>query len=441
MVEFGLYSIYPWNLKYIMKIKSILSASLGGAFEWYDFIIYGFFIQFFGHQFFPKNNDESEQIIAFSIFAIGFLARPIGGLVFGHIGDVYGRSRSLYYSMVLIGIATLCIALMPTYHQIGNFSIVMFVFLRICQGFAIGGSISGSFVYISELSGPDTRSFWVSTAFIGTMRGIIFASIVINILMGLLSHEQLHLWGWRIAFLLGALILLLARHASSLMIETPYHEDLVKNQQVAAAPISTLFKKYKLIVLQCLGITTIHAALTLFILLFMPSFLQHYGMTHNDALRVNLITIIVFSTILPFFGWLGNKLNLQTMLVSGCVLLVIFIAPILYMIASHDILLRSLGILSITVLNCMVSASLPPIIVGLFPTEIRYCGVSFAYNLCIALCAGITPLIIFLGHRIDSLISAIIPCIIIAAVISIISTVLPRARHLPVAKKHWDFSR
>ncbi|MCC2624718.1 MAG: ral substrate transporter [Burkholderiales bacterium] len=423
-----------------MKIKSILSASLGGAFEWYDFIIYGFFIQFFGHQFFPKSNAESEQIIAFSIFAIGFLARPIGGLVFGHIGDVYGRTRSLYYSMILIGIATLCIALMPTYRQIGNFSVTIFIFLRICQGFAIGGSISGSFVYISELSKPETRSFWVSTAFIGTMRGIIFASIIINILMGFLSHEQLHIWGWRIAFLLGALILLLAHHANRLMIETPYHEDLVKNQQVAVAPISTLFKKYKLIILQCLGITTIHAVLTLFILLFMPAFLQHYGMTHDDALRVNLITIIVFSTILPFFGWLGNKLNLQTMLVTGCVLLIIFITPILHMIANHDIWARSLGILLITILNSMVSASLPPIIVGLFPTEIRYCGVSFAYNLCIALCAGISPLVIFFGHKVGSLTSAIIPCIIITAIISIISTILPRVRHLPVSKKHFDFS-
>ncbi len=422
-----------------MKIKSILSASLGGAFEWYDFIIYGFFIQFFGHQFFPKSNDDTEQIIAFSIFAIGFLARPIGGLVFGHIGDVHGRSRSLFYSMVLIGIATLCIAIMPTYRQIGHFSVVIFILLRICQGFAIGGSISGSFVYIAELSKPEVRSFWVSTAFIGTLRGIIFASIVINILMSFLSHEQLHIWGWRIAFLLGALILLLARHSKSLMVETPFHEDLVKNKQTAAAPISTLFKKYKLIVLQCVGITTVHAVLTLFILLFMPSFLQHYGMTHDDALRVNLITIVVFSTLLPFFGWLGNKFNLQTMLVSGCVLLVIFITPILYMIANHDIWVRSMGILFITILNCMVSASLPPIIVGLFPTEIRYCGVSFAYNLCIALCAGIAPLVIFFGHKIGSLNSAIIPCVIITAIITIISTVLPRVRHLPVAKKHWDF--
>ncbi|HLX55376.1 MAG TPA: MFS transporter, partial [Aquella sp.] len=365
----------------------------------------------------------------------------IGGLVFGHIGDIYGRSRSLYYSMILIGVATLCIAVMPTYTQIGNFSAIIFIFLRLCQGFAIGGSISGSFIYISELSNPGTRSFWVSTAFIGTMRGIIFASIVSSILVSCLSHEQLHIWGWRIAFLLGALILLLARHANHLMIETPYHETLVQNRQIVAAPITILFKKYKLITLQCIGITTIHAVLTLFILLFMPSFLQHYGMTHNDALRVNLITTIVFSTILPLFGWFGNKLNLQTMLVSGCVLLIIFISPILYMIANHDLLIRSSGILLLTMLNCMVSASLPPIIVGLFPTEIRYCGVSFAYNLCIAICAGMTPIIIFLGHKIGSLTLAIIPVMTIAAIISIISTILPRIKYLPVAKKRLDFSR
>jgi len=424
-----------------MKVKAALSASLGGAFEWYDFIIYGFFIQIFGHQFFPQNNNETEQLIAFSIFAIGFLARPIGGLVFGHIGDIYGRSRSLYYSMILIGIATFCIAIMPTYAQIGPYSVAVFIILRICQGFAIGGSISGSFIYISELSEPHTRSFWMSTTFIGTMRGIIFASVVSGLLMSYLSHEQLHLWGWRIAFLLGALILLFARHTSRLMVETPYHETLVKNKQVVAAPITLLFTKYKLLTLQCIGITTIHAVLTLFILLFMPTFLQHYGMVHNEALRVNLITIVVFSTILPLFGWFGNKLNLHAMLILGCTLIIIFISPILHMIANHDIFIRSAGILAITILNCTVSASLPPIIVSLFPTEIRYCGVSFAYNLCIAICAMIAPVIIFLGNKIGSLTSSIMIVMITAAIISIISAIIPGVKYMPGSKKRLDFSR
>lgn len=421
-----------------MKIRAMLSASLGGAFEWYDFIIYGFFIQFFGHQFFPQNSNETEQIIAFSIFAIGFLARPIGGLVFGHIGDIYGRSRSLYYSMILIGIATLCIAIMPTYNQIGHYSAVIFIILRICQGFAIGGSISGSFIYIAELSEPRTRSFWVSTTFIGTMRGIIFASIVSTIMVSYFSHEQLHLWGWRIAFLLGALILLFANRINRIMIETPYHETLVNNRQTVSAPVTVLFKKHKLIIFQCIGITAVHSVLTLFILLFIPAFLQHYGMTHNESLRVNLITIVVFSTILPFFGWCGNKFDLQKMLILGCVLLIIFIAPILHMIANHDIIIRSAGILSITILNCIVSASLPPIIVGLFPTEIRYSGVSFAYNLCIAICAGMAPLVILLGHKIGSLTSSIAITMIIAAIISITSTLLPRVRHMPPYKKKFE---
>ncbi|MCC2645493.1 MAG: major facilitator family transporter, partial [Burkholderiales bacterium] len=144
---------------------------------------------------------------------------------------------------------------------------------------------------------------------------------------------------------------------------------------------STLFKKYKLTILQCTGITAIHAVLTIFILLFMPTFLQHYGMSHKEALHVNLIAIIVFSTILPLFGWLGNKFNLKIMLFTACILVILFIYPILLMIASQGMYVRSIGILLITFLNCIVSASLPPIIVDLFPTEVRYCGVSFAYNL------------------------------------------------------------
>lgn len=422
-----------------MKIKAALTASLGGAFEWYDFIIYGFFIQIFGHQFFPQTNEESERIIAFAVFAIGFLARPIGGLVFGYIGDVYGRSRSLYYSMILIGIATFCVAIMPTYNQIGATFIVVFTLLRICQGFAIGGSISGSFIYISELSDPKSRSFWVSTAFMGTMRGIIFAAIVSGILISYLTYEQLHTWGWRIAFSLGALIIILARYSTPVLVETPYHENLVKTKGIEASPIWVLFNKHKLVTLQCIGITSIHAVLTIFILLFLPTYLQHYGMGHKEALHLNIMTIMVFSTLLPLFGWFGNKFNLQTMLVSASMLIILFAYPILHMIANHNILVRSIGILSITLINCMISASLPPIIVSLFPTKIRYCGVSFGYNLCIAIFAGIVPIIIFIiGHQLNSLLTAILIIMVIAAILSIISTIMPHVRYLPGAKKRFS---
>lgn len=421
-----------------MKIKAALTASLGGAFEWYDFIIYGFFVQIFGDQFFPPNQTVSQNLLAFAVFSIGFFARPIGGLVFGHIGDVYGRSRSLYYSMILIGLATFFVAIMPTYSYAGVYSTMLFIVLRICQGFAIGGSISGSFIYISELSEPHTRSFWISTTFIGTMRGIILAALVSGFLISYLNHEQLHDWGWRIAFLLGSLILLMAHYTSHLMIETPYHTELISKELSLSSPIGTMFKTSKLAIIQAIGITAIHAVLTIFILLFMPTFLQYYGLDHKEALNVNIIAIMVFSTLLPLFGWFGNKASLRTLLFLACILLIIFISPILHMVANHDLIIRTCGILFLIILNCMASAAIPPIIVNLFPTEIRYCGVSFSYNLCIAVFAGFAPIVITLmAKHFNSIISAISILITTAAVISLISILLPIARYMPVANKRF----
>jgi MHS family proline/betaine transporter-like MFS transporter len=250
----------------------------------------------------------------------------------------------------------------------------------------------------------------------------------------------LHSWGWRIAFLAGSVIIIVARFSTPLMVETPFHQKLTENKLIEKSPIKILFKQEKLAILQCIGITAIHAVLTIFILLFMPTFLQHYGMGHKEALNVNIITIMVFSTILPLFGWFGNKASLRTMMVFACILLILFAVPLLHMIANHNILIRTIGILALTIINCMISAAIPPIIVGLFPTNIRYCGVSFSYNLCIAIFAGIAPIVIaILGHKLNSLISATTIIMIFAAFITLISTIFPMPKHMPIAKKRFSW--
>lgn len=416
-----------------MKIKAALTASLGGAIEWYDFIIYGFFVQIFAHQFFPIENSYKQSILSFSILAVGFLARPFGALFFGHIGDKYGRSNSLYESMLLIGVASLSFAIIPTYNIIGIWASIIFIICRILQGFAIGGSISGSIIYLAELSEEHNRPFWISTIFIGIMRGVILASGISTILFTYLSQSQLNEWGWRVAFIFGAATILFAHYTNGALIETPHHEKIRSNKNIHDFPIKLLFQKHKLTIIKAVGLISIHAVPTIFTFVFLPTFLKYYGIINHEASTICLITVMIFSTILPLFGIIANKVNLRKMLMFGSIITIITIYLILNMIINPNIIIRITGIICLTFTEATITASIPPLIVGLFPTNVRYCGVSLAYNIGIAIFGGLSMLIIsILGNVIHSIIIASSILIIFSALISITTCLL--------IKKDHDFS-
>lgn len=415
-----------------MKIKAALTASLGGAMEWYDFIIYGFFVQIFVQQFFPLTDAYYQSILSFSIFAVGFAARPIGALFFGHIGDKHGRSDSLYDSMLLIGAVSLSFAIIPTYSLIGIWASILFIILRILQGFAIGGSISGSIIYLAELSEPHNRSFWVSTTFIGIMRGVILASGISAVLFTYLTPYQLHEWGWRIAFLFGGSTILFAHYAHGVLVETPHHSELRFKNQVHASPLKLLFQEHKLTLIKAIGLTGVHAIPTIFIFVYLPTFLKHYGMGTREASSICLATVMVFSSILPFFGWLANKIDLRRMLIIGSITMICSIHFILHMMISPHFIIRTIGILCLTSIESIITASLPPLMVGLFPTSVRYSGVSFAYNTGIALFGGLSMVIIsILGHLLGSLVSGSSIMIIFGAAMTIVTCLF--------IKKECDF--
>ncbi|MBP9742262.1 MAG: MFS transporter, partial [Burkholderiales bacterium] len=292
-----------------LSLRSALAASVGGALEWYDFIIYGFFTEVLGQQFFPDNNEYSRHLLIFGIFAVGYWARAVGGLIFGHIGDKYGRSRSLFITMFLGGVATICMAVMPNYEHFGVIASLLFVIARLVQGVTIGANISGAIVYISELTSRKSRSFWISTLFLGTQRGVMLAGVVSAVLFTYLTWGQLHSWGWRVAFLVGVLVMLLAWYSKWHLIETPYHLELQRDHQVAASPVYLFFSQYKLITIIGMGLNTIFSISITFMLFYMPTFMRDYGFLPKEVMHATFYHIFMFSLILPIFGIISDHIG------------------------------------------------------------------------------------------------------------------------------------
>lgn len=386
-----------------MHTKSALAASVGGALEWYDFIVYGFFTEVLGRQFFPTSDEYVQHLLIFVIFAVGYIARTLGGLIFGHIGDKHGRSKSLTSTMLIGSVATICMALMPSYAQVGELASILFMLARMVQGLTIGANVSGAIVYISELTTKKRRGFWVSTVFLGTQRGVLLAGFVSAFLLSYLSKEQLHVWGWRVAFLVGLVVMLLSLYAKDHLVETPYHLDLKTRNKILEYPVKSLFANYKVEIVLGICLSVIFSISLSFMFFYMPTFLRFYNFNQKEVLHVSFYNLFLFSAILPLLGWLSDILGPRKMLTASIIVLVIVVYPCTGLILQHNIILRYVGLTFLCVNLAAIATTIPVILSGLFPTAVRYTGVGFTYNVSQSFFVGVSPLLFaIMGHYLGS---------------------------------------
>lgn len=423
------------------RTKSALAASVGGALEWYDFIIYGFFSEVLGRQFFPSSNEYSQTLLIFSLFAVGYIARAAGGLFFGSIGDRHGRSVSLSSTMFVGGIATVCMAIMPNYQQLGIVASLLFMLARVVQGLTIGVNISGAIVYISELTDKKSRGFWVSTVFLGTQRGVMLAGGVSALLLSYLSHDQLHHWGWRLAFLVGILVMLLAWYSKDHLIETPYHLDLRRAQKVSPHPIRLLFSQYKAEMVVGMCLTAIFSISLTFMMFYMPTFLREYKFTPPEIIHSTFFNIFIFSAVLPIFGWVSDRIGPRRLLKIASAILVLDIYSCTNLIIQQNPIPHYLGLAVLSINLAAIATTTPVILVGLFPTSVRYSGVSFSYNLCNSFSVGVSPLLFtIIAHRLHSERGAIACLFIASALISFIALYYAKVENdwLHIKEESWE---
>ncbi|MGD0465283.1 MAG: MFS transporter [Gammaproteobacteria bacterium] len=404
--------------------KLILSCIIGNALEWYDFIIYGYFAPILGQLFFPAADRYSQLMCSFGALAAGFLTRPIGAVLFGHIGDKSSRIVVLMLSIYIMSIPTTLIGCLPTYEQIGWLAPFLLTLFRILQGLAIGGEYTSSMVFLVEHAPVNKRGFLGSWATCSLIIGVIIGSSVVTFIMHFLTKEQVLSFGWRIPFILSmfgcAIGIYVRRHLKD------SKESFLHNKQQSSPsfiPIKELFNKYldKILIVISLDALTAIGFFTLVI--FLPSYFKEYLQISDTAAQcINTTNMIIFAVTTLMGGWISDQIGYKLTLFYPCLA---FITISYFAFA----LFQSEGLLSIftgqTILVCMMGiffGAIPVTLAGLFPSEVRCSGISIAHNISMACFGGTAPLAAtYLIQQTEHDLLSPSYLLIIGAVISLIS--------------------
>lgn len=371
--------------------RSIIAGLYGNALEWYDFLLYASFAPLFSKLFFDSTSSFVSLLATFGVFAIGFLMRPLGGAILGYIADKNGRRIALILSVSLMTSSTFLIAFIPSSAQVGFVAPILFTFLRLIQGIAVGGELPGSATYIIEHMFEGRRglagSLVLSTAFLG----IFFGSLVSSILSIIFPYAFLLEWGWRGAYLLGGLLGVYGIYLRYLSVESP--SFLSQNKSTSKKYTSLVAENKKSLVLSIV-FTSILAMSNYVLIAYVTTFLIHHmKYDYDDALMINFMALFTLTFLIPFMGHLSDKVGRKPVFIIGLVCNLLFVFPLFYLLSSGNWYLALIGQLTYAVILSPINATVPTINAELFQTDFRASGSSIGYNLGQALFGGTLPLV------------------------------------------------
>ncbi|CAI8967277.1 MFS transporter [Pseudomonas chlororaphis] len=385
--------------------RAAAAAFIGTMIEWYDFYIYATAAALvFGALFFPSDDKLFSTMAAFGTFAVGFFARPLGGIVFGHIGDRIGRKKSLVITLLMMGVVTVCIGLLPTYAQIGAAAPVLLILLRIVQGVAVGGEWGGAVLMAGEHAPKGRRNFFASFAQLGSPAGLILSLLAFSAVTRL-PEEDLMSWGWRLPFLASALLLVVGLAIRLGVNESPEflasREQAHKAQRKEQAPVMEVLQSAWRPLLLCIGANTLGIAGVYFTNTFMIAYsTQQLGLPRSLILECLFVVAIIQFCIQPLAAWTAEKLGATRFLCLASLLAMASPYPMFVLVSSGQAPLIILGIALAVVCMASFYAVIAGYVSGMFETRVRYTAISLAYQVCGAVAGGLTPLIgTWLAHR------------------------------------------
>lgn len=413
------------------KIRIIAVSSLGGGLEMYDFVIYVFFAPVLATLFFPHEDKIASLLAVFAVFAVGYLARPIGALLFGYFGDRVGRKISLLVAIVVMALATLLIGFLPTYETIGRLAPVLLVILRIIQGIAIGGDLPGSITFVAEHATSGRRGRDTSWAFLGFILGMVLASAVGAFLSSNLSHDALYSWGWRIAFCLSIVLMFIGIYFRAHISETPVFEKLLGEYEQDSQPIRELFSSHNLApVLIGIGLTWLFSVVMAQLFLYTPTFLHSIvRINMSTALNLNTFSMLVFACLLPLMGKLSDRVGRKKIILSASIAFLFFTYILYAMLVNDGFIGQIFALLIFDVLAAAIVGVVPVTLTELFSTQYRYTGVALTYNISFAIFAGLTPLFATYLIKVFDNSLALSYNLMFAALVTIIAASFLKDRH------------
>ncbi|PQP14877.1 MFS transporter [Rhodococcus opacus] len=367
--------------------KSLLASSVGNVLEWYEWSAYAVFAPFIAAAMFNNSDPVSALLSTLAVFAVGFLMRPLGGIIFGRIADKRGRKFVLVTTMLMMATGSLIIGVMPTYSTIGAWASLILLTARVMQGFAHGGESATAYSYVGEIAPPHRRGMWGSVAFIAIFGGSVLAYTVGGVVTSSLSDTAVGQWGWRIPFLIGALLALFALYLRRSMDESDVFDAAQKDDDQPSIPRRTVVRAILLMIGMTSGITAAHYTWTSYISTYA---ITQQGMNPDTAYWMLVIAQLIALVSLPFLGLLSDKIGRRPMLGAFAVLMFVLQLPLTMMITSDGwtlLVATTAALLIVAVPASILSSTLSES----FPTRLRTQAIGFAYSFSVAVFGGTAP--------------------------------------------------
>jgi MHS family proline/betaine transporter-like MFS transporter len=414
--------------------RVVVSAAIGQFVEWYDFVVYAYTASVVATLFFPAEDRVASLLATFAVYAIGFVMRPVGGLVFGHLGDRVGRRGVLAVIILLMGGSTMLIGLLPTYQQIGLLAPILLVGCRLLQGLSAGGEAMGSNALVAEHAPDDRRGLYVGFTYSFANLPAVFAGLFVLLLTNLMPAEAFQSWGWRVPFLLGGVISLVGLYIRSRVDESPAFRTTRAADRVAKAPILTVLREQR----RALGFAFAMAALSGLGFYTLTGYFATYlaesvGLDANASLVSNSIAITVAFVLMPLAGLLSDRIGRRPTMVLGAALSAVAAVPA-YLLASAG----SLGtaIAGQSLLAAALAVFFGPVgivFLELFPTRTRYSGAAIGYTTAYVVFGGTAPLLgTWLVDVSGSLLAPAIYLAVLSTLVFLVALRLPESHRSPL---------
>lgn len=379
--------------------RAVGAMALGNAMEWFDFGVYSYIAVTLGKVFFPSSSPSAQLIATFGTFAAAFLVRPVGGMVFGPLGDRIGRQRVLAMTMIMMALGTFAIGLIPSYGSVGILAPVLLLVARLVQGFSTGGEYGGAATFIAEFSTDKRRGFMGSFLEFGTLIGYVLGAGTVAVLTATLSSDALLSWGWRVPFLIAGPLGLVGLYIRLKLEETPAFKKQAEQREAEdkALPKQSfrhlLAQQWKPLLL-CVGLVLIFNVTDYMALSYLPSYLSatlHFNETHGLFLVLLVMVLMMPMTLAA--GRLSDTIGRKPVMLFGCVGLFALSIPALLLIRMGTVLPVFSGLMILGVLLSCFTGVMPSALPALFPTKIRYGALAIGFNISVSLFGGTTPLV------------------------------------------------
>ncbi|GHB19004.1 MFS transporter [Pseudovibrio japonicus] len=372
-----------------MKPRAVLAAISGNVSEWYDFTVYGFLAPFIAFAFFPEDGSTASLLYAFGVLAVGYAARPLGSVLFGHMGDRIGRIPVLMLSVFLMGGGSLVIGLLPGYSQIGILAPILLIIMRLIQGISVAGEYPAAGVLLVEAAPENAKGLAGSWIVFAMALGCMLGAGVPAIVSSLLTETDMKAWGWRIPFLLGSVVAVTSFILRYHLVETRSEAETVR------FPVVVAVVHYWPLILQIITLLLPTAILYFVIFVYAASYLAESGsVTSAQALDISTANLFIIAISALLFGWLSDRIGRARMLFIATLAMMLFAWPLWELMHSGRLPLVFLGQMGFSIINAVGWAVSISLLIEISPAAVRCSVVALGYNTCMALFGGTTPVLV-----------------------------------------------